>query len=147
MTVAAEQWKMALQGAHTASICAWHGLTQFRVLHRLHFSKVKLSKMFPEVDSTCDRCKVSPASLAQSFWPCPKLSTYWNSIFGTLSDVFKMVIEPDPMIAIFGVAGKNNKNLTGVKLNVTKCVTLLAQRLILLHWKSPQPLSWIQWPR
>lgn len=58
-----------------------------------------------------------------------------------------MVIEPDAMIAIFGVAGKNNKNLTGVKLNMTKCVTLLARRLILLHWKSPQPPSWIQWLR
>ena len=113
------------------------------------FISLKLNslKCSQGVDSSCDRCKVSPASLALSFWHCPKLSTYWNLIFGTLSDVFKMVIEPDPMIAIFGVAGKNNKNLTEVKFNMTKCVTLLARRLILLHLKSPQPPSGTQWLR
>lgn len=52
-----------------------------------------------------------------------------------------MVIELDPMVVIFGVAGDNNNNLTGIKLKVTKCVTLLTQRLTLL---TP---SWTQWLR
>lgn len=55
------------------------------------------------------------------------------NFFGALSDDFKMMIEPNPMIAIFGLAGENNDSLTGMKLKVTKCVTLLAWRLILLH--------------
>lgn len=40
-----------------------------------------------------------------------------------------MVIEPEPMIVIFGVTGEN---LTGTELKATKCVTFLAQRLIVL---------------
>ncbi len=143
----AEQWRRASGGVHTASVCARHGLIPFRVLHRLHYSKVKLSKMFPDIDSTCDRCKLSPASFAHSFWLCPNLPTYWSSIFQTLPDIFKMTIRPDPLIAIFGVAGEENKNLSGTKLRIIEVVTLLARRLILLHWKNPHPPSRTQWLR
>ena len=84
LAVAAEQWRKALEGVLFGMVLFSSGCcTAFISL------KIKLSKMFPGVDSTCDRCKVSPASLAHSFWHCPKLSTYWNSIFGTLSDVSK----------------------------------------------------------
>ncbi len=142
MAVSAEHWRRALGGVHTASVCARHGLIQFRVLHRLHYSKVKLSKMFPDIDSTCDRCKLSPTSLAHSFWLCPNLSTYWSSIFQTLSDIFKLTIQPDPLIAIFGIAGKENKNLSRTKLRITKLVALLARRLILLLLPYTSPFHW-----
>lgn len=48
-----------------------------------------------------------------------------------------MVIQPDPMIAIFGIAGENNNNLSRTKLKLTECVTLLAR-------KSLHPPSWTQ---
>lgn len=70
-TLTAERWKKAVEGAHTASICARHGLIHFKVLHRLHFSEVKRSKMFPNMDPVCDRCRLSPATLAHSFWTVP----------------------------------------------------------------------------
>ncbi len=40
-----EQWKRALN-----RFMAYHGLIQFKVIHRLHWSKQKLGKIFPEVD-------------------------------------------------------------------------------------------------
>ncbi len=75
------------------------------------------------------------------------MSTYWSSIFQTLSDIFKMTIHPDLLIAIFGVAGEENNNLSGTKLRIIKFVTLLAQKLILLHWKNAHTLSWTPWLR
>ncbi len=71
-----ERWNDASEGVHMVSICARHDFTQFRVLHCLHFSKVKLPKKFPDVDSTCDRCKHSSTSHAHSFWHCPNLFTF-----------------------------------------------------------------------
>ncbi len=73
-----EQWEIALKQIHRSSICARHGLIQFKVIHRLHWSKQKLSKIFPDVDPSCDRCGQVPASLAHMFWSCPKLSSYWK---------------------------------------------------------------------
>lgn len=103
-----DQWKKAQRNVHTSSICAKHSLIQFKVLHRAHLSKVKISKMYPDTDPLCDRCKVHPATLAHMFWSCPKLTQFWTSIFKIFSDCFGYVLDPDPVLAIFGVAGENS---------------------------------------
>lgn len=50
-----------------------------------------------------------------------------------LQYIFEMTIQPDPLIAIFGVKEQNNRNLSVTKLKITEFVSLLAQRLILLN--------------
>ena len=80
--------------------CTWHlsvpgmALIQFNVLHRLHFSNFKFSKMFPDLDSNCDTGQPAPASLVHTLWQCPSLLIFWSSIFKTLYDVLKTVIHP-----------------------------------------------------
>ena len=103
-----EQWIGAQKGVHSASICTRHGLIQFKVLHRLHLSKVKLAKMYPNIDPLCDRCRAFPASLGHMFWLCPELSHFWNSIFKTLSEVSGHRLEPDPVLALFGVLSEDS---------------------------------------
>ncbi len=44
------------QSAVEPSICVRHGLLQFKIIHRLHFSRSKLARIFPEIDPTCSRC-------------------------------------------------------------------------------------------
>lgn len=50
-------WDSMLKRVHSSSICARHGLLQFKVLHRLHISKEKLAKFYPDSDPMCNRCK------------------------------------------------------------------------------------------
>ena len=130
-------WSDAQESVHTASICARHGLIQFRVLHRLHYSKVKLSKMYPNIDPMCDRCKAFPATLGHMFWSCPNLFNFWNSIFKALSDILGYKVDPDPVMAVLGVPGDNSP-LRGRDSTIARFVTLLARRLILLNWKQAQ---------
>lgn len=66
-------------------------LIQFKVLHRIHFSKARLSKFYPNNDGTCDRCKGPLADLTHMFWSCPYLADYWSTIFKTLSEAFDIV--------------------------------------------------------
>ncbi len=42
-----EIWKQALNDIHLCSVNARLQLIQFKVIHRLHYSKVKLHKIFP----------------------------------------------------------------------------------------------------
>ena len=142
--LSANQWKDAQRNVHSSSICAKHGLIQLKILHRAHLSKVKISKMYPDADPICDRCKILPATLGHMFWACPKLSRFWSSIFQTFSDCFGHVLDPDPVLAIFGVPGVNSP-LTGSNLTVAKFTTLLAHRLILLNWKQANPSSYTMW--
>lgn len=85
----AERLRKALQSLRPQSV---HGSASFSLGCCLHSSKVKLSKMFPDVDSTCDRCRLSlnprvvlncPLTGAQSSKRCP---------------MFLMVIQSDPVI-------------------------------------------------
>ncbi len=67
MTRSDQNWHQAIKRTHTSSLCARHGLIQFKVLHRVNFSKAWLSEIFPEVEDRCDRCHTSPCNLSHMF--------------------------------------------------------------------------------
>lgn len=99
-----------------------------------------MSKMFPSVDPSCDRCTLGPASLAHMFWNCPYIITYWNTIFQTLSKILKKQIKPDPVLALFGVRPVAVQ-LSDTQDRMIRFVTLMARRLILLCWKQKKKPS------
>ena len=129
-----EVWEEALDRIHSSSICQRHKIIQFKVTHRLHWAKEKLSKFVPDMDPICDRCRQDQATLAHAFWFCPKLHTYWRLIFKTFSDVLQTPIEPTAEIAIFGVVPQ--ELFTRQEKNMIAFASLLARRLILLEWKE-----------
>lgn len=138
VSITDNQWSKAQRNVHSTSVCIRHGLLQFKVLHRLHLSKLKLSKMFPSISPSCDRCSQGPASLAHMFWNCPHITTYWNTIFQTLSKILKKQLKPEPIWALFGVKPVNVQ-LSDTQNSMVGFVTLLARRLILLCWKQKMP--------
>uniref|UniRef100_A0AAR2IWT2 Reverse transcriptase domain-containing protein n=1 Tax=Pygocentrus nattereri TaxID=42514 RepID=A0AAR2IWT2_PYGNA len=69
-------WQSILKNIHLSSICQRHRVIQFKVVHRLHWSKVKLAKFKREIDPHCDRCEVEPRTLYHMFWLCPKLEDF-----------------------------------------------------------------------
>lgn len=107
VTITDNQWSKAQRHVHSTSVCVRHGLLQFKVLHRLHLSKLKFSKLFPSSSPSCDRCTQGPASLAHMFWNCPHVTTYWDTIFQTLSKILKKQLKPERIWALFGVRPAN----------------------------------------
>ena len=142
INITASQWTMAQNNVHSSSICARHGLLQFKVLHRLHLSKVKLSKMFQGINTACPRCGQDQATLAHTFWKCPSITSYWTKIFNMMSNVCQTKLDPDPMLALFGVH-PGTTALLGKKKTVLKFVTVLSRRLILLNWNQTNPPTYI----
>lgn len=139
-----EIWDEALEKIHSSSICLRHAVVQLKVLHRLHWSKVKLYKVFPASDSICDRCRQAPGTLSHMFWSCQKLDIFWNLIFTTFTDILKISIKPSPTIAIFGVAPPELHLSRNAKIMVAFS-TLLARRLILFKWKEKYPPTFKAW--
>lgn len=138
------QWAKILKRVHTSSICARHGLLQCKVLHRIHWSKEKLSKRFPGTDPTCDRCKITSGSYFHTFWSCSKLITFWTHIFKILSGTFRLPLDPCPMMALFGVS-PDPCPLNKYQRDFLAFCTLLARRQILLNWKNKLPPSYSMW--
>lgn len=139
-------WKNTIQRIHTSSLCIRHGLIQFKVVHRLHYSNDRLSKLYPNVEPNCPRCHYSPVSLGHMFWSCPSLYDFWSSIFQSLSVISGETLQPDPLIAIFGVA-RDELKLSHLHKNAIAYASLHARRLILLNWKAKNPPSYVHWIR
>ena len=78
------------------------------------------------------------------FWLCSSLQKYWEKIFASLSDIYDMKIEPQPVIALFGVMPEETVGSVGMHV-VIAFTTLLARRLTLLYWKRPVPPSHTRW--
>lgn len=76
LTLSDDMWDTIFKLVNSTSLCARHCLLQFKVVHRTHISKSKLSHYYPDVDPYCDKCKREEASLIHMFWTCPSLEKY-----------------------------------------------------------------------
>ena len=137
-------WGKAIERVFSSTSCARLSLIQFKVLHRIHYSKARLAEIYPNVDNRCDRCNHAPADLSHMFFLCPTLHTFWVSYFQIISEVLSLNLEPCPQIAIFGVP-RDTLTLQPTHADVIAFSSLLARRRILLMWKSPSPPSISTW--
>lgn len=87
-------WQKVVHRIYNSSVCQRHTVIQFKIVHRLHWSKVRLSKIRSDVDPVCHRCKRDPADLLHTFWTCPKLLTFWHPIFEAFSKMLKVTLNP-----------------------------------------------------
>ena len=140
-------WDTIFKLVNSTSLCARHCLLQFKVVHRTHISKLKLSRYYPDVDPYCDKCKREEASLIHMFWTCPSLEKYWREVFQTLSLIVGLDMEPNPLIALFGTTDDVNVRLTPAKRRTLSFASLLARRALLLRWRNAAPPTHAQWLR
>ena len=78
--MADDQWQKVLDLILTSSPCARHRLIQLKTFLRVHFTKARLAKLFPDLDPSCPRCNSQPADHIHMFWSCPNLSSFWGNI-------------------------------------------------------------------
>lgn len=141
-----DQWDSVFDLINTSSLSAKHSLIQLKVVHRVHFTRARLAKIYPNLDPLCPRCRGQPADLIHMFWLCPNLSTFWTTIFKAYSDMFGTRLDPDPISALFGVVSEESRAVLPLKAHVVIAfTTLLARRLILFKWKQNTPPSFTHW--
>ena len=56
-------WEGTLLRINDSTSCAKLIIIQFKILHRIHYSKAKLAKIYPGTDASCDSCRNTPADL------------------------------------------------------------------------------------
>lgn len=61
-----ELWENAFDAIHVSASCAWLNIIKFKVLHRIHFCKARLTKIYPNLSDIRDRR--SPADFTHMFW-------------------------------------------------------------------------------
>ena len=139
-----ELWEDSLEEVNTCSINSRHCLIQFRVIHRLHYSKSKLHKIYPDVSPNCDICNATEANLLHCFALCPLIQNYWIRIFETLSNILDTHIVPDPTLIILGVSDPISI-LTRAQRHLLSYGLITAKKLILTHWKKAEAPAFKHW--
>lgn len=119
----------------SCSINSRHQLIQFKVMHRLHYSKSKLHRIFRTISPTCDGCKSAKASLTHLFWTCPKLYSFWCDILKWFSDMYGCVFKPEPEIVLFGYSVSLMDQNVSVQITIMYGM-IIAKSIILRLWKS-----------
>ncbi len=133
-------WDKCLLSVYSCSINSRHQLIQYKVLHRLHYSKTKLSKFYPSVSPMCDKCKVAEGTLAHLFWVCVQIQSFWIEIFQFFAKVYNCVLLPDPMIAILGWSDLLESLSLKVRLPIQYGMIVAKKGILLLWKKNVRPL-------
>lgn len=85
------------------------------ILYKLHYSRVELHKIFPEVSPICENCKQADAELLHSHLSCSKVDELWTAIF-LLFSMFQqgniINIRPDPILVISGALDSGSQQTT-----------------------------------
>ena len=135
MEISGEVWSEALRTVNGTSSCARMSLILFKVLHRAHMTRAKMSGFFQGVEDECERCGRGPANHVHMFWGYEKLGKFWAGVFKAIARTVEEEIDPDPLVAIFGVSEEPGLG-EGRKADVIAFASLIARRRILLEWRS-----------
>lgn len=112
---------------HSFSICTRHRVIQFKVGRCLHYSNKRRAKMYPDLDSECDRCKQYTADLIHMFWSCWKLTQIWRSIFYATTAVVHHTLEPSPLIFWGRSSCCTSKSYSGKFSGLLHLICIIAQ--------------------
>ena len=85
--------------------------------------------------SICDRYNTSKGTLGHTFWSCPKIVSFWQSIFAWYSSVYRIHIEPDALTVLFGFS-ESSLALPYSVQQTLMLGTLVAKIIILTEWKT-----------
>ncbi len=137
-------WDSSLEHVHTCSLNARHCLIPFKALHRIHYSEMKLHNIFPEISPLCDKCESTEADLLHSFAMCAKLQGFWVDIFSLFSKIFKVQIQPEPVLIILGTSDVL-RSLRVTQQLLLSYGLITAKKLILMCWKGKEVPTLKRW--
>ncbi len=141
-----KSWDEVLTNIKSCSINARLQLIQYKIVHRLHYSKTRLTKIFPNLSPLCNRCNAAEGTLAHLFWTLAKLHNFWSLIFQWFSSAFNITVTPDPETALLG----HSNILKNLDCNIRIALIhgmMIAKRCILKLWKSDLAPKFETWLR
>lgn len=109
----------------------------YKFMHRMYLTPVRLSKMFPTVSPECHRCKTCIGSLIHVFWNCSKLKQFWNEVHNLTTKVMQIEFKLSPLLYLFGT--DPDGALDSISNKRIGIIAYVAKKCILLNWNQATP--------
>lgn len=143
-TISEDAWRKCLHSIYTCSVNSRHQLIQYKVIHRLHYSRVKLHSFYASTSPLCVKCKQADGTLAHMFWFCNKLGRFWHEVFHFYSEVYGYDLTPDPETGILGWSHQLD-TLNRWKALSIQYGMVVAKKIILKVWNKETPPCFEAW--
>lgn len=127
------QWQHAFRSLHKATRCVNHWELSQKMALRWYLTPYRVSKFGNHNSPLCWRNCGSIGNLLHMFWTCKHLTSFWGSIFRSISTITGILTRPKPSLAILNI---------GIELfppefrTVITHIFLVARTLIAKHWRT-----------
>lgn len=108
---------------------------QYKVLHSLHYSSIKLNAFYPTIFSLCNKWESAEFSLGHLFWACPKLGDFWSEVFQFLTEAYACELPLDPATAVLGWSASLQHLNHAFRVPIQYGM-MIAKKSILSIWKK-----------
>lgn len=132
-----ENWADCLEQGPKLVISSGDKLIQIKFLHRVYFTPVCLSRIYPDRNPHCPRCRTQLGTYLHMFWDCPALSIFWSGI--QLNVQLELSVPMSPELALLGIH-EDEQRPHHSKLLIL--YLFYAKKEILCKWSSPALSSW-----
>lgn len=108
--------------------------TNFKFIHKLYLTPIKMHKISKENSPNCQRCKIKEGTFLHMFWSCEKINNFWKAIHSFTKAVLELEFEMIPCVYLLNVI--NNYHLDQKKCRLLIAISYFAKKCILLWWKN-----------
>lgn len=117
--------------------------TQFKILHRMHWTPLFRSKMGLS-SPLCHKCKSDLGTYAHMFWSCPVIQQFWNDVKEEVCMIIGYPLDLSSIHCLLAadVDGADNNNNKLVKI-----LLYVARKVILRLWiydEAPSVTKWYE---
>ena len=110
--------------------------SNYKFIHKLYLTPVKMNKISIDNSPNCPRCKTNKGTFLHMFWYCEKLKGYWNSIHSFTKSVLVAQFDLSPCAYLLNELPEIRMDPKKYRLLIT--TTYFAKKCILLCWKGEQ---------
>lgn len=143
-TLEKEDWVDCLKRGPKLVVSTGDKLIQIKFLHRVYFTPMRLSRIYPDRDPHCPRCwMMQEGNYLHMFWDCPALSTFWSGVFEQLNVRLELSVPRTPELALLGIH-EDEQRPHHSKLLIS-FLLFYAKKEILCRWSSPSPPTLTSW--
>ncbi len=143
--VAQEKWLDVLAGCGKYVREAWGKFKQYKIIHRLYHTPVRLHTMKLLNDNKCWKCKTGLGTLLHCIWKCTLVAPFWVKVVDFLSEWSGVTVPLTPAMCLLGDRSQI-PNASKRTFSVIMVGLVTASRVILRHWKtvvSPSLKDWL----
>uniref|UniRef100_A0A803K2L7 Reverse transcriptase domain-containing protein n=1 Tax=Xenopus tropicalis TaxID=8364 RepID=A0A803K2L7_XENTR len=138
-----DDWDEATDRAYDYLVSTRDRLIQFKIIHRLHLTPLRLHHMNRRNPPQCPKCNAPEANYIHLLWKCQSIQSYWAQVTTYIGEKTSLPNLLTPKVCLLGVI--DDLTPTAHMRTLYRSLLFYARKCILLHWMAQSPPTIDRW--